>query len=92
MKKLLTLGVISLGVISCFTGCASLEREMKTFSSDFNGGLDRTVTVYDNNGNLLKIYEGKIDVQDTEYGNKVLFDLNGKRIVLYNATVIVEEK
>ena len=92
MKKLLALGVISLGVIGCFTGCASLERDMKTFSSNFNGGLNRTVAVYDSNGNLLKTYEGKIDVQDTEYGNKVLFDLDGKRVVLYNATVIVEEQ
>ena len=47
---------------------------------------------YDNNGNLLKTYEGKIDVQDTEYGNKVLFDLTGERVVIYNATVIVEEQ
>lgn len=92
MKKTLALGVISLGVAGCFTGCASLERDMKTFSSDFTGGLNRAVAVYDNNGNLLKTYEGKIDVQDTEYGNKVLFDLDGKRVVLYNATVIVEEQ
>ncbi len=41
---------------------------------------------------MIQTYEGKIDVQDTEYGNKVLFDLNGKRVVIYNATVITEEK
>ena len=27
-----------------------------------------------------------------KYGNKVLFDLNDERVVIYNATVIVEEK
>ena len=92
MKKLLVLGTICLGAITCLTGCASWNRMTKSISSDLDGGLDRVVEVYDNNGNLLKTYEGKIDVQDTEYGNKVLFDLNGDRVVIYNATVIVEEK
>ncbi|MDT2193122.1 hypothetical protein [Paenibacillus larvae] len=54
--------------------------------------MERTVKVYGNNGDLIKEYEGKLDIKDTELGNKVLFDLNGKRITIYNATVITEEK
>lgn len=56
------------------------------------GGLDRTVTVYDSSGNQIAVYEGKIDIEDSEYGNKVKFDLDGKRVMLYNCSVIVEEK
>jgi len=74
------------------TGCAGLTRMGKSIGSDLTGGLNRVVTVYDQNGNVLQTYEGKIDIEDTDYGNKILFDLNGKRIVIYNSTVIVEEK
>ncbi|SDS91342.1 hypothetical protein SAMN05444162_2588 [Paenibacillaceae bacterium GAS479] len=68
------------------------ERKIKSWKSNNAGGLERTVKVYDQNGKLLEEYEGRIDIQDTEYGNKILFDLNGKRVVIYNATVIIEEK
>lgn len=67
-------------------------RAIKGLTSNVTGGLERTVQVYDQSGKMIKEYSGKIDVQDTEYGNKVLFDLNGKRTVIYNATVIVQEK
>lgn len=56
------------------------------------GGLDRIVTVYDNSGNPIATYEGKIDIEESEYGNKVKFDLDGKRVILYNCSVIIEEK
>ena len=76
---------------SILTGCASLERGIKDVTSDLSGGLNRTVEVYDYSGNLLKTYEGKLDVQYTETGGKVLFDMDGKRTAIYNAIVIVEE-
>ena len=89
-KIILTIGVFSL-IAAIFTGCASWERGVKDFTSDFSGGLDRTVEVYDYSGNLLKTYEGRIDIEYTETGNEVKFDLNGKRKIIYNAIVIVEE-
>ena len=55
-----------------------------------DGGLNREITVYDHNGNIIKKYQGKCDIQTNE--NKVLFDLDDKRIIIYNATVIAEEK
>lgn len=67
-------------------------RAFKTWISNNSGGLNRTVQVYDQGGHLIKEYEGKIDVQDTEYGNKILFELNGKRTIIYNGTVIIQEK
>lgn len=65
---------------------------MKNVKSNNAGGMERIVKVYSEDGKLIEKYEGKIDIQDTEYGNKVLFDLNGKRVVIYNATVVTEEK
>lgn len=79
-------------VATALSGCESASLEIKTAQSDLTGGLDRVITVYDNTGNVLKSYEGKTDIEDGEYSGKVLFDLNGKRIVIYNAIVIAEEK
>ncbi|WMW48087.1 hypothetical protein RFN66_03595 [Bacillus paralicheniformis] len=53
--------------------------------------MERTATVYDQSGNKIKTYKGKFDVEINNYGNKVKFDLNGKRIMINNAVVIVEE-
>ena len=71
---------------------ASFQRFFKSSYSNFTGGLNRTVTVYDNNGGVIESWNGKIDIQENSYGNKVLFDLNGKRKAVYNAVVIVEEE
>lgn len=95
MKKgiKILMGVMLIIVLTfSMTGCAGLTRMGKSIGSDLTGGLDRVVTVYDQNGNVIQTYEGKIDIEDTDYGNKILFDLNGKRTVIYNSIVIVEEK
>lgn len=74
------------------TGCGeSWERTVKDLDSEYTGGLNRTITVYDQNGQAIKQYKGKVDIRDSEYGNKVLFDLDGKRVVIYNAVVVAEE-
>lgn len=100
-KKMRTFGyaVVVLGIIAIigsiifyYTGTESGKRKVKDWKSDTNGGITRSVEVYDQAGNLIKTYEGKLDVQNNEYGNKVLFDLDGKRTIIYNATVIVQEK
>ena len=82
--------VFSIGIL--LTGCASWNRGMKGVVSDLGGGLDRNVKVYSHTGKLLAEYNGKIDIQENEYGNKILFDLNGKRVMINNAIVITEEK
>lgn len=93
--KLIAGGILAAIVIAVggfvWINSASFQREMKSFTSDVAGGLDRTVTVYDNNGNILREYSGKIDIKENDYGNKVIFDLDGERITIYNAVVISEE-
>ncbi|MEA1911703.1 MAG: hypothetical protein U9N32_08550 [Spirochaetota bacterium] len=92
MKKLIITSVAIL-TITLLSGCGeSFQRSVKTFRSEYAGGLERKIEVYSATGELLKTYEGKLDIQTNEYGNKVLFDMDGKRTIIYNATVIVEEK
>lgn len=79
-------------LVSFYFTTASGQRTLKTLGSDTSGGIERTVEVYDQQGHLIKEYEGKLDVETNEYGNKVLFDLDGKRTIIYNATVIVQER
>ena len=86
---LIILATISI-TVHFFT--AQGQRMIKSWTSNTTGGLERIVEVYDQSGKLIRTYEGKLDVQENEFGNKVLFDLNGKRTIIYNATVIVQEK
>lgn len=76
-------------LIFMFSG-AGFQRTLKSFKSNYTGGLYRTVSVYDYNGNLLREYgPAMIDISESE--NETFFDYNGQRIIIHNAIVIVEE-
>lgn len=80
------------GMVLCCTGCASCNRSWKTMQSDIAGGLDRTVTLYDENGDVLNTWSGKIDVQESTTEGKVLFDnSDGKRVLIHGGIVVIEE-
>ncbi|MFD1953720.1 DUF5052 family protein [Paenibacillus thailandensis] len=90
--KRIAIILTALAVLFALAGCSeSMERSIKDYQSSVNG-LERRAEVYDQNGNIIKTYEGRFDVEVNEYGNKVKFDLDGKRVLIYNATVVVEEK
>lgn len=57
-----------------------------------NGGIDRTLVVYDYNGDILKEYSGKMDIRVSPSNDKVLFDLDGKRHIIRGGIVIIDEK
>lgn len=88
MKKIVV-GVVSIVMALSMVGCASTSREIKSTVSDWTGGLDRTVTVYDYNGEAIKSWTGHFDVSESE--NEVYFDLNGKRVIIHGGIVINEE-
>ena len=88
MKKMIV-GIVSIAMALSVAGCASTSRGVKSTISDFTGGLDRTVTVYDYNGEAIKSWTGRFDVSESE--NEVYFDLNGKRIIIHGGIVINEE-
>lgn len=93
MRKFIALiaAVFVLFVVTIsISGCASCSRGMKSFSSDIGGGLDRTVAVYDYNGNVLGEWSGKFDISNND--NEIYFDdENGKRVIIQNGIVICEE-
>ena len=62
------------------------ERAYKDQESNFGGGISRTVTVYDVNGNVIKTYSGEFDIE-TDQQSYILFDdENGKRHIIYYTT------
>jgi len=89
--KIIKVMIIAAMIATPLSGCSSCERLKKDFHSDVSGGLDRIVTVYNADGEVMKTYEGKIDLETTE-GGIVKFDLNGQRIMYYNCYVEVIEK
>lgn len=81
--------IVIIGVVALL-GTSTAQRTLKSVSSDFGGGLDRTVTVYDYNGNEIRSWTGKFDVSESE--NEVYFDNeDGKRVIIHGGIVINEE-
>jgi len=76
-----------------YSGTEAGKRAYKDQQSNFSGGINRTVTVYDINGNIIEQYIGEFDVE-TENANYILFDdENGKRhiILTKTGTIIIDE-
>ena len=74
------------GGIYYFGYTASGSRYMVDTKSELMNGLDRTITVYTADGQILAQYQGKIDLQANE-GGYVKFDFEGKRYIYYNCFV-----
>ena len=92
MKKIFTL-ITAVSVLFITVGCTEMQkRELKSFESNWNGGLNRTLTLYDYNGNVIKTWEGKFDIRDSGSDNQIFFDLDGKRIWIQGGIVVSEEK
>lgn len=69
-----------------YTNTAAGQRAMTDQKSNIANGLERTVTVYTANGDVIAQYTGKIDIESND-GGYVLFDYNGKRYMYYNCFV-----
>ena len=74
------------GMFWYFNNTASGQRALLDQKSDFNNGIERTVTVYTANGEVIAQYTGKIDI-DTNNGGYVKFDFDGKRYIYYNCFI-----
>lgn len=91
---------ISVGVVLClvtvpgflfyYNATESGKRALKTEKSNLSGGINRTVTVYDYNGNQINSWTGTFDVTNSEY--ETYFDIDGKRVVIHGGIVINEEQ
>lgn len=73
-------------------GTESGSRALKDFQSDVGGGIERTVTVYDMEGDVIAEYSGKFDVESDN--EKIKFDdEDGKRHIIYftTGTITIDE-
>ena len=69
-----------------FNNTASGQRALTDQKSELANGLNRTVTVYTADGNVIAQYKGIIDIEGND-GGYVLFDFEGKRYTYYNCFV-----
>lgn len=70
------------------------RRALRDQESNLNGGIERIVSVYDINGNLIKEYSGRFDIE-TDRESYILFDdENGVRHMIYytTGTIIIDER
>ena len=87
---IILIAVLVIGLLALIFSGANFKRTLKSWRSNYTGGLYRIVSVYDYNGNLLREYgPAMIDISESE--NETFFDYNGTRIVIHNAIVIIEE-
>lgn len=88
---LIVIGLPLFGIAGCMNMTQSGKRTIKSIGSDWTGGLERTVTVYDYNGEVIKQWEGKFDLQEND--QEIYFDdQNGKRVIIQGGITITEEK
>ena len=75
-----------------YTGTESGKRAIKTQQSNFGGGIERRITVFDVEGDVIAKYEGRFDIEYDD--DRILFDdEEGFRHIIYYPTgnVIVDE-
>ncbi|MCL1964778.1 MAG: hypothetical protein FWF69_06930 [Firmicutes bacterium] len=85
--------VLCVGGALIYSGTEAGKRAYKDQQSNFTGGIHRTLTIYDINGNVIKEYSGEFDVETTNERYILFDDAEGKRHIIYNTTgtVIVDE-
>ena len=91
--SVLLIFAIGIGMHWYYNNTASGKRAFKSQESNFKDGIERTVKVYDVNGQLITEYDGKFDI--TYDNDRILFDdEKGKRHVIYypTGTVIIDER
>ena len=86
--KLILFALVALLATSC---TESFKRELKSLKSDYGGGLYRRVEVYDYSGNILRTFEGRFDVQETQSDYIYFDDANGRRVIVHGGIIINEE-
>ena len=84
------------GLIVYYNFTAAGQRSMKTQKSELGTGMQREVTVYDMQGDVIDHYEGKFDIDfnSDQSGQRIVFDdEEGLRHVIYpgGGIVIINE-
>ena len=81
------ISLIALGGMLWYFNCtADGQRQIVDQRSNLSNGLDRVVTVYTADGDVIAQYEGQIDIEAND-GGYIKFDFEGKRYMYYNCFV-----
>lgn len=75
-----------IGILWYYGNTASGKRALIDQKIDINNGIERTITVYTADGNVIATYDGKIDIEAND-GGYIKFDFDGKRYIYYNCFV-----
>ena len=82
------------GMLWYYNNTADGQRALVDQQSNLGNGLERTITIYTADGNVIATYTGKIDIE-TNDGGYIKFDFEGKRYIYYNCFVesiaVIEE-
>ena len=85
MKKILLIALVALA----FTGCQDIRQEFSHFNSSIRG-INRTITLYGNDGKELRKWDFKGKVEDA--GGTCRFLTNDGKAVTIAGTFVIEEK
>jgi len=93
-KQVTPVAILSVMLVAiCFyamSGCGSCKRMVKNIDSDIKAGVERTATLYDYNGKVIKKWEGKIDMSPSQKETYLL--VGEKRVIIHGGIMVVEEK
>lgn len=91
---IVTIAGLWLGSNYYYTSTARGLRKSRDYKSNISLGVDRTVSVMEDDGNVIYTYSGKIDIE-TDNDNYILFDdEEGKRHIIYKGAtqmILVED-
>lgn len=82
---------VAVSAAAAMSGCASCERMGKSIESNMANGIQRTVVLYDYDGDEIARWDGKMDLQVSSDGGHIVFDLDGRRTVITGGIVVSEE-
>lgn len=89
-RKLITLALVGLVCVGA-TGCTTTWEKVKKDMESETKGLHRKVKVIAMDGSVVEEYESKSMLVTDGDGGTITLDFEGKRIVLCNSQVIIEE-
>jgi hypothetical protein len=84
--------LLLIGMFWYYNSTAAGSRALKTQESNFNRGINRTITVYDIEGDIIQQFSGKFDIEYDD--DRIMFDdENNLRHIIYypTGTVIIDE-
>ena len=95
-NKLVNVLIVAMIVIIVFSvivttvggGCKGIQQKIKHFKSA-TVGIDRKITLYANDGSVIRTWEGQIQVESQDGIPRFIID---NKTVQLNGTYVIEEK